>query len=343
MRIMKLSFALVAMLLLLAGCGGSAEEKGAAKSTSVKKVTVAAAEQRAMRDVQKLMGTVEARSRAQIETKVQARVERIAVVLGSRVEAGDVLAELDTRDITARFRQAQAVYEQAAQDLKRFETLLSQQAATQQEFDGIKMRVAVAEASKQEAEAMLSYARIVAPFSGVVTEKMIDRGDLAVPGRPLFTLEQDGSPRFVLTIPESNAGSISRGDSVQIEIPASDTTLTGIVTELSPSADPMTRSYQIKADLPSTTKLRPGQFGRLLLPTGEASALFVPTSAIVRRGQMELVYVATNDNLASLRMVRTGKVMSGWTEILSGLNPSENVVSSGLTELSDGDQIERLP
>ena len=343
MRILRRSFTLVALLLLIAGCGGSAKEQGAAKSGSIKKVSVAAAEQRALRDVQKIMGTVEARSRAQIETKVQSRVERIAVVLGSRVEAGDVLAELDTRDITARYRQAQAVYEQAAQDLKRFETLLSQQAATQQEFDGIKMRVAVAEASKQEAEAMLSYARIVAPFSGVVTEKMIDRGDLAVPGRPLFTLEQDGTPRFVLTIPESNAGRISRGDSVQIEIPASDTTLTGIVTELSPSADPMTRSYQLKADLPSTSKLRPGQFGRLLLPTGEASALFVPSSAVVKRGQMELVYVAMSDGRASLRMVRTGRVMSGWTEVLSGLNPGENVVTSGLSELSDGDQIERLP
>ncbi|MBK7092509.1 MAG: efflux RND transporter periplasmic adaptor subunit [bacterium] len=343
MRILRRSFTLVALLLLIAGCGGSAKEQGAAKSGSIKKVSVAAAEQRALRDVQKIMGTVEARSRAQIETKVQSRVERIAVVLGSRVEAGDVLAELDTRDITARYRQAQAVYEQAAQDLRRFETLLSQQAATQQEFDGIKMRVAVAEASKQEAEAMLSYARIVAPFSGVVTEKMIDRGDLAVPGRPLFTLEQDGTPRFVLTIPESNAGRISRGDSVQIEIPASDTTLTGIVTELSPSADPMTRSYQLKADLPSTSKLRPGQFGRLLLPTGEASALFVPSSAVVKRGQMELVYVAMSDGRVSLRMVRTGRVMSGWTEVLSGLNPGENVVTSGLSELSDGDQIERLP
>ncbi len=343
MKFLKLPVMLFALLLLLAGCGGSSKEQSDARSSAVKKVTVVAAEQRALRDVQKIMGTVEARSRAQIETKVQARVERIAVALGSRVQAGDVLAELDTRDITARYRQTQAVYEQAAQDLKRFETLLSQQAATQQEYDGVKMRVAVAEANRQEAEAMLSYARIVAPFSGVVTEKMIDRGDLAIPGRPLFTVEQDGTPRFVLTIPESSAERIARGDSVQIEIPASDTILMGVVTELSPSADPMTRSYLVKADLPSAARLRPGQFGRLLLPTGEANALFVPSGAVVRRGQLELVYVATNDNRASLRMVRTGREMSGWTEILSGLNPGENIVTSGLSELSDGDQIERQP
>ena len=343
MKFLNLPVMLFALLLLLAGCGGTSKEQSDARSSAVKKVTVVAAEQRALRDVQKIMGTVEARSRAQIETKVQSRVEQIAVALGSRVQAGDVLAELDTRDITARFRQTQAIYEQAAQDLKRFETLLSQQAATQQEYDGVKTRVAVAEANRQEAEAMLSYARIVAPFSGVVTEKMIDRGDLAIPGRPLFTVEQDGTPRFVLTIPESSAERIARGDSVQIEIPASDTILMGVVTELSPSADPMTRSYLVKADLPSAARLRPGQFGRLLLPTGEANALFVPSGAVVRRGQLELVYVVTNDNRASLRMVRTGREMSGWTEILSGLNPGENIVTSGLSELSDGDQIERQP
>lgn len=343
MKLLKQPLIVFTLLLLIAGCGGSSSEHGAAKSGAATKVTIVVAEQRALMDVQKIMGTVEARSQVQIETKMQARVERVAVGLGSHVRTGDVLAELDTRDITARLRQAQAVQEQALQDLKRFETLLSQQAATQQEYDGIKTRAAVAEANRQEAEAMLSYARIVAPFAGVVTQRMIEAGDLAIPGRPLFLLEQEGAPRFVLTIPESSVGRIAGGDSIRIEIPASDTILTGIVAELSPSADPLTRSYRVKVDLPSGTRLRPGQFGRLLLPTGEANALFVPSSAVVRRGQLELVYVATAENRASLRMVRTGSEMSGWTEILAGLNPGENIVTSGLSELSDGDQIEHQP
>ena len=136
MKLLRQPIVLFALLWLAAGCGGASKEHSPAQSGGAKKVTVVAAEQRALMDVQKIMGTVEARSRAQIETKIPGPVERIAVALGSRVEAGDVLAELDTRNITARYRQAQAVYEQAAQDLKRFETLLSQQAATQQEFGG---------------------------------------------------------------------------------------------------------------------------------------------------------------------------------------------------------------
>jgi RND family efflux transporter MFP subunit len=343
MRLSRLIAIAAATMLLAAGCGNRTEKPGVEQSGPVKQVTVALAEQRGLLEVQKIVGSVEARSQAQIETKVQARVEKIAVSLGSRVRTGDLLVEFDTRDLSARVKQAQAVFDQAAQDLKRFETLLSQQAATQQEYDGVKARAAVAEANREEAEAALSYARIVAPFSGVVTQKTIEVGDLAVPGRPLFVLEQVGSPRFVLTIPESNADRIRSGDSVRIEIPAADTTISGVVTELSPSADPVTRSYEVKIDLPENPRVRPGQFGKLLLPTGNSDALFVPSGAVVRRGQLELVYTVTAEGRASMRLVRTGREQAGWTEILSGLRANDHVVISSSSELSDGDKVEMKP
>ncbi len=333
----------LAVLSHITGCGNSSEKRTVEKTGEKFKVATAQVQRRAVLDVQKIMGTVEARSQVVIETKLQARVERIAVALGTRIRAGDLLAELDTRDLTARVRQAQAVQEQTAQDFKRFETLLAQQAATRQEFDAVNARAVVAEANRQEAEAMLSYARIVAPLSGVVTQKFIQAGDLAVPGRPLFGLEQEGSPRFVLTIPESNIAQISLGDSARIEFPGPDTILTGIVKELSPSSNPVTRSFEVKIDLPESTRLRPGQFGRLLLPSAEAATLFVPSSAVVQRGQLELVYVVTPDNRASLRLIRTGRVFSEWTQVLSGISEGETVVSSGAAGLSDGDQIERMP
>ncbi|MGB5107579.1 MAG: efflux RND transporter periplasmic adaptor subunit [Candidatus Zixiibacteriota bacterium] len=331
----------IAAALFLAGCGGTSSERSAEKAGEVRKVTMSLAERKAALDVQKIMGTVEARSHAQIETKVQARVERIAVNLGSHVRAGDLLAELDTRDFSARVRQAQALNEQAAQDLKRFESLLSQQAATRQEFDAVKARAAVAEANRQEAEAMLSYARIVAPFAGLVTEKYVDVGDLAIPGRPLFGLEQDGQLRFVLTIPESQSSKLAEDDSVLVEVPAADMTVTGLVSEISPSANPATRTYEIKIDLSSSGEIRPGQFGRLLLPSGSSDGLFVPSAAIVKRGQLELVYVVSADNRVALRMIRSGRQLGGNTEILSGLSAGETVVTSDAQKLANGDQVER--
>lgn len=341
MKLHRHRFILVAILLLLAGCGGSSNDRNVERTGNIKKVSVSIAERKAAQDVLKIMGTVEALSHAQIETKVQARVEKIAVDLGSHVRAGDLLAELDTRDFSARARQAQALNEQAAQDLKRFKALLSQQAATQQEFDAVKARAAVAESNRQEAEAMLSYARIVAPFSGLVTEKFVDVGDLAIPGRPLFGLEQDGSLRFVLTLPESQSAKLAKSDVARVEVPAADTTVEGIVSEISPSANPATRAYEVKIDLPNTGRIRPGQFGRLLLPTGTDEGLFVPSTAVAQRGQLELVYVVSPDNRVSLRMVRTGRKSGGITEILSGLSAGETVVTSLTDELNNGDQVER--
>lgn len=343
MRLLRLAPFVLLSLLAVIGCGKEPRSRGDGRESVVKKVTVSAVEQHATLTMQKIMGTIVARSQARIETKVQARVEKIVVALGSRVRAGELLAELDTRDLSARVRQAQAVSEQASQDLKRFETLLSKQAATQQEYDAVKTRAVVAESNRQETEAMLNYARIVAPFSGVVTRKMIEAGDLAIPGRPMFEFEADGAPRFALTIPESDINRITVGDSVQIEVSSADTSVTGLVRELSPSADPVSRSYELKIDLPGNTKLRPGQFGRLLLPYGEDNAIYIPKSALVHRGQLDLVYVASAQKRVALRLIRTGREQSGLVEVLSGLTAGEYVVTSGGESLSDGDQVEFQP
>ena len=160
----------VVVALGLVGCGGDSHETTQEQKAPVAVMT-AVAERVSESANEEFMGTVTARNQATIEAKVQARVERIPVALGSRVNKGDLLAELDTREFAARVDQARAVFGQAEQDLKRFEALLAQQAATQQEFDGVKARHDVAKAGLTEAETFLSYARVVAPFDGTITQK----------------------------------------------------------------------------------------------------------------------------------------------------------------------------
>lgn len=338
-----LLFFVAAAVLVTAGCGGESDEPSGKAEGAPKTVAVAQAEQVFESSSEEFMGTVTARNRTEIEAKVQARVERIGVALGTRVNKGDLLAELDTREYRARVEQARAVYEQAAGDLTRFEALLKQQAATQQEFDGVRARKAVAEATLAEAETYLSYAAVVAPFSGTVTNKMIDVGDLAVPGKPLFTIEESGALRFVGTLPESKLGQITVGDSLEVSITTIDKTVRGRVEELSPSADPISRSFTIKIGLPETSGVRPGQFGRLLLPGGDDETIFIPRSALVRRGQLDLVYVVTPEKKAMLRLIRIGRQFPDRLEILSGLRDGESVVVSGQRDLSDGDLVEDKP
>jgi RND family efflux transporter MFP subunit len=329
-------FALV--VAVLASCSKQAQQNGEGPGIP-KDVTVASAQRVAESSNEEFMGTVVARNRAGIESKIQARVERIPVTLGSKVTAGQVLAELDVREYQARVEQAEAVYQQAASDLARFESLLADQAVTQQEFDGVKARKAVAEASLAEARTYLSYARIEAPFSGTVTEKLIDVGDLAVPGRSLFTIEEEGNLRFETALPESKLGRVAVGDSTTVVVSSINATVKGRVIELSPSADPVSRTFAAKVSLPSLPGIRPGQFGRLLLAAAGDETLFIPRNALVRRGQLDLVYVVSAENHAMLRLVRIGRQFPDRLEILAGLRENERVVIVGQRDLSDGDSV----
>ena len=342
MKVFKPGVAAILAIALLAACDGKPQANGQKSPRPAARVSIVRVEPKPAFATLKVVGSVESKSRIQVETKIQARVERLLVTIGSKVKAGELLAELDTRDISARVRRAQASVDQTAQDFKRYENLLNEGAVAQQGYDDSRAAALSAEASLQEAQSLLNYAKIVAPFDGVIAQKQIEAGDMAQPGSPLFTLDQVGQCRFAATIPESSSERIKVGDSVQIEVSGVDSLLSGIVSELSPAVDQATRSFIAKIDIEQNNQLRPGQFGRLHLPINTDAAIQIPNESIVRRGQLELVYVATAENRATLRMIRTGRTISGWTEILSGLNSGESVISSGADKLSDGDLIEIL-
>jgi len=333
----------LAAAVALSGCGEKSKRHADDIENSPKKVAVATAQKISASSQEEFMGTVIARNRAEIGAKIQAPVERITVVLGSRVKQGDLLAELDKREYQARADQAQAVYDQAARDFARYEGLVKQQAVTEQEFENIRSRRSVAEAALSEARTFLSYTRITAPFTGTVTQRQVNVGDLATPGKILFTMEESGASRFIVTLPEAKLGHIEVGDSVTITITSINSTVKGRVDEISPSADPVSRTFTTKIGLPSVAGLRPGQFGRLSLATGGDETIFIPRNALVKRGQLDLVYVIKADNHAMLRLVRVGRQFPDRLEILAGLRENERVVIDGQQELSDGDSVEAKP
>jgi RND family efflux transporter MFP subunit len=340
--LIRLLFIVMAMLTA-AACGRSPEPKDDQADKLPRPVRLAVVEASTGGSVEAIMGSVVARNRADIQAKVQARIERITVGMGSYVKKGEPLAELDTREFRARVQQARAMYEQTSSELGRYESMLARRMISQQDYDAAKARASVAEAGLHEAEALLSYGRIEAPFSGRVTQKLVDIGDLAVPGRPLFTLEEEAAPRFVVSISESRGGQLAVGDKVRVEIPSIDTIILGRVEELSPSAEQATRTFRTRIILDPCVRVRPGQFGRLLLSVGSEESLLIPDRALVRRGQLELVYVASSDSSARLRLVRTGRRFPTTYEILAGLSAGEKVVVSDPATLSDGDRIEERP
>jgi RND family efflux transporter MFP subunit len=331
------SLAVIA-IVALTGCNREHEATsgGSLPVASVRTETIESTKQPAVEEV---MGTVQAKLRATIEAKVAGHIETMPASLGQSVKAGDLLAQLDVREIQAKRDQAKATLEQAERDFKRISALLEQQAVTQSEFDASQARYNVAKAAVAEAESMLGYAKVVAPFDGVVTRKLADVGDLAMPGKPLLEMENPAALRFVADVPDAISDHVKLGEHLNVKVGSSSETIAGEVSEIAPAADPINRTLQMKLDLPSTPGLRSGQFGRLAVPLVETATIQAPASAVVQRGQMELVFVV-KDQKVQLRLVKTGKRAGDKVELLSGVSPGEKIVIEGVNQLADGQPVE---
>jgi RND family efflux transporter MFP subunit len=258
------------------------------------------------------------------------------------VKAGERLVQLDAQEIQSRLDQAAAARQQAENDLKRATDLLQQKILSPSEFDNAQSKFRMTAAAEAEAKTMLGYTDIVAPFAGVITRKLADVGDLAAPGKPLLQMENPDTLRFEADVPEALIGNVKLGDKLAVRIAAVAVEIEGSVAEMSPAADPNSRTSLVKLDLPGATGLRSGQFGRVAVPVGEASAIRVPAAAMIQRGQMELVFVVVG-NHAQLRLVKTGSRIGDEVELVSGLNSGEQVVTENASDLVDGQPVTIKP
>ena len=327
---------LVAATPLFSGCHKAAEQTQAELPSAV--VRVQTVERKSRAATEDVVGTVRPKLSAAIEAKVSGRIGQMLVVPGQTVKAGERLVVLDAHEIQSRLDQAAAARQQAENDLKRFTALLEQKILSQSEFENAQSKFRMAAAAEAEAKTMLGYTDIVAPFAGVITRKLADVGDLAMPGKPLLQMENPDTLRFEADVPEALIGNVKLGDKLAVRIAAVASETEGTVAEMSPTADANSRTYLVKLDLPGATGLRSGQFGRVSVPVGEASAIRVPAAAVIQRGQMELVFVVAS-NHAQLRLVKTGSRIGDEIELVSGLNSGEQVVTEDASTLVDGQPV----
>ncbi len=294
-------------------------------------------ETRALPALEEVVGTVRARLRATIEAKTSGRIVELPVTLGQKIKAGELLARLDAPEIKARLDQADASLHQAERDWKRVSSLYNQQAATRADYDGAESRLELARAGVAEARALLEYVEVKAPFDGVVTRKSVDVGDLATPGRPLVEVEDPRRLQLEADVPEAIAARIRAGGVMTVRA-GGESGLSGSVAEIAPNADPVSRTFRVKLDLSGDERLMSGQFARLVVPVGETTSMRVPASAVVQRGQLEIVFAVENQH-ARLHLVRTGRPFDHEIEILSGLDAGDAVVIDNAAQLVDGQPV----
>lgn len=332
----------LALPLLMPTASTLAAQSITLKSSTPTPVSVALIREQNIPALTEAVGTLQAAERAAIAAKVTGVITGMPVVLGSTVKTGDLLVAISAEEISARLNQAEVQLNQAKRNLDREQNLLHKNAATSETVKSMSDLHAIAQAGYREAKTMLGYATITAPFDGVVTRKNVSNGDLATPGAELLHIENNRKLQVATAVPESLVLQIRTGAALIVKIPSAEIVTKGTVTEISPGIDPNSRTALVILDLPPDPNLRTGQFARVLLPGKEEKALLIPTSALVPSGQMDRVFVV-EDNKAHLRLIRTGMTHDGVTEILSGLNPGETVVTSSSQPLVNGQPLQIMP
>ena len=186
-----------------------------------------------------------------------------------------------------------------------------------------------AENAVEEAEVELEFTRITAPMEGEVIRRMVEPGDLALPGKPLVLIRARNGFRLEAHVREGLVKNIVRGQTLKAEIPTLDVTLDAVVNEIIPWADPETRSFLVKAVIPSINGLYPGMYGKLLIPESETRVVLIPENALISTGQLDLVMVKEADGW-SRRYIKTGRKRNGMIEVLSGLSGNETISTGRL-------------
>ena len=280
----------------------------------------------------------------------------------AQARASAVAAEKALTQARAADRAAEADHRLATAWQQRIATLHAQNSATDQERDEAEARLSAAAARLagtlagiEGADAHLastraavgiatateSFATVRAPFDGLVTERLIDPGNLAVPGVPLLRIESDGARQVVVRVDEARAAYVHTGDRVGVSIdaaaePGTDgNALEGVVAEVARAVGADHRAFTVKVNLPPTVTARTGSFARVVFRGAPRRTLLVPAPAIQRHGQVLSVYVVQG-RVARLRLIRAGPSSSEGVEVLAGLDAGESIVVSPLTGLADG-------
>ena len=337
MRAVQVGATPLVAVLLVSLCVACRRDQAARSELAPVSVRLQTIEAKPHVAAEEVVGTVRPRLRSVIEAKISGRIEKMLVVPGQGVKAGELLVQLDSREAKARLDQAIAVRQQAQNDLKRYEVLRAKQVVTPADFEAAQSKEQIAVAAAAEAETNLAYATITAPFDGVITRKLADVGDLAALGKALLEIEDPRVLQFEAAVPEAVIDDVKLGARFPVHVVSNK--LEGTVSEIAPSADVTSRTFLVKLDLPNAIGLRGGQFGRVAIPVSETNVLRAPAGAVVQRGQMEFVFVVA-DKHAQLRIVKTGRRFGNEVELLSGVSAGEQVVTEHAASLVDGQLLE---
>lgn len=303
---------------------------------------------------------------AQMETG--ARPEEIAQAEDLVIKAKAALKDAESNFIRSKemiergtiserqFESSEVAYTVAKADLSSAQERLKmlKAGATKEDRDALQAQVRQAEAAVESAQIRLSYARITSPFKGTVSERFFETGDLAMPGKPLFTVVQMDTVKVIIAFQENQIQFLNEQIPARIYVAAyPDKEFVGKIERVSPTLNPQTRMFSAEIRLNNAKHLlRPGMFAAVIFSVdSHSNALLVPKEAVVylqnsTSGEtinglaLQQTYLfVVEDEKVHMRKVALGHISGGMLEILEGVKAGDQIVTVGLHKLKDGDMV----
>lgn len=342
----------LAIVLLIAGiaaCGGENSEaatpaggrggRGGPGGPQIVPIDFAVAELGTAARSVSATGTIEPIRAVGINSQMSGALTSVNVEEGNAVQAGAVLARLDSREVQAQLASAEASLELARRTAQRSEQLREQQIVTAAEYDRDQAALTAALATRDQLKARLGYATIRAPIAGVVTEKLVETGDVVGTQTPLFTIADRSTLVVRVQISELDVTALNTGDPVEVLVDAHpDRTFRGRIRRVFPSANPESRLVPVEVALTGGDAriLTIGFLARTRFQLApRENVLMIPATALIETVGQPAVYLLRGTTVTR-RTVERGEAYQGRVEVLAGIDVGDSVVVAGQNNLRDG-------
>ncbi len=289
-----------------------------------------------------LTGTLSPVTELNIATQVQGQITSLNVELGQFKQKGSVLATIDDKLKQLALQSALLSSSKLKRDLERIENLYKGGSATEQQQDDARNACENAKIQLEQARKQLADATIIAPFSGVVTQKQVEKGAFVNVGNPIASIVDISKLKIKLNVSESNVYQLKKGDNANITSEIyPDHSFTGRISFISEKGDE-THNYQVEIEMPNSAKypLKAGTFvnATVTIP-GKGMSLFIPREALQGSSQDASVFVAENGK-AVLKKITVGTGNDLALEIISGLKKGDKIITTGQINLENGKNIQ---
>ncbi len=304
----------------------------------------------------RLPGTLLGFSQAPVAARASGYIKRWNKDIGSLVQEGEVLAEIDTPELDQLLSQLVATQQQASESmqlakssLERWEALRKKDVVSQQEYEEKRSTYTqaianfnAAAANAERTRQLTSFKKVVAPFSGVITKRNIDIGDL-IDGttKPLFLIAKTDPLRVFINVPQSYSQWVKVGQAAEINLDEiRGMTFQGQISKSASAIDPLTRTMQVEVTLSNKEKkLLPGAFVQVSLKLPASQAINIPSNALLIRKEGPQVAVVDDQNKVHLQKIKLGRDFGVTSDVIDGLKGGERLVLNPSDSLSDGDVV----